>query len=179
MKNSGMIEELYAGRFLRLLKNGRWEYVERTNAHCAAVIVAVTAENELLLVDQMRVPLGGRVIELPAGLVGDQEDMPGEALEAAANRELIEETGYSAARWTHLTAGPPAPGLANEMLYFLRAEELTQVGEGGGVGGEDIIVRKLPLDEVEDWLNQQRTAGELVDPKVYIGLYFLGAQAKG
>lgn len=169
-----MIEELYRGRFLRLLKNGRWEYVERTNAHCAAVMVAVTPEDELLLVDQTRVPTGGRVIELPAGLVGDQDDLPGEALEQAANRELIEETGYSAARWTHLTAGPPAPGLANETLYFLRAEELTQVGQGGGVGGEDIIVCKVPLGEVETWLATRRGNGEFVDPKVYIGLYFLG-----
>ena len=168
-----MIEELYTGRFLRLVKNGRWEYVERTNAHCAAVIVALTPEDELLLVDQTRIPSGGRVIELPAGLVGDQDDVPEEALEQAANRELIEETGYSAARWTHLTHGPPAPGLANETLYFLRAEELEQIGEGGGVGGEDIIVRKVPLAEVEDWLAARRAEGEMVDPKVYIGLYFL------
>lgn len=174
-----MIEELYGGRFLRLLKNGRWEYVERTNARCAAVIVALTPENELLLVDQTRVPLGGRVIELPAGLVGDQDDLPEEALEAAADRELIEETGYTAARWTHLIDGPPAPGLANETLHFLRAEGLTQVGEGGGVGGEDIIVCKVPLAGVEAWLDERRAAGEMVDPKVYIGLYFLRAQDKG
>lgn len=168
-----MIEELCRGRFVRLMRNGRWEYVERTNAHCAAVMVAVTDDNELLLVDQTRVPLGGRVIELPAGLVGDQDDLPEEALEVAADRELIEETGYTAARWTHLTAGPPAPGLANETLHFLRAEGLTKVGEGGGVGGEDIIVCKVRLAEVEAWLAARRAEGERVDPKVYIGLYFL------
>ena len=168
-----MIEELYQGRFLRLLKNGRWEYVERTNARCAAVIVAVTPENELLLVDQTRVPTGGRVIELPAGLVGDQGEVADEALEEAANRELIEETGYSAAQWTHLAEGPPAPGLANETLHFLRAEKLEKIGEGGGVGGEDIRVCKVPLAEVEAWLAVQRAAGERVDPKIYIGLYFL------
>lgn len=168
-----MTEELYRGRFLRLLRNGRWEYVERTNARCAAVIVAVTDDNELLLVDQTRVPLGGRVIELPAGLVGDQEDVPAEALEEAANRELIEETGYTAAQWTALTDGPPSPGLANEVLHFLLAGQLTKVGEGGGVGGEDIHVCRVPLAEVEAWLQQRRAAGELVDPKVYSGLYFL------
>ncbi len=174
-----MIEELYRGRFVRLLRNGRWEYVERTNAHCAAVIIAVTDEDELLLVDQMRVPQGGRVIELPAGLVGDQDDIPEEALEAAANRELIEETGYSAARWTHLIEGPPAPGLANETIHFLRAEQLTRVGEGGGVGGEDIVVCRVPLAEAESWLAERRAAGEQVDPKVYIGLYFLRDHLSG
>ncbi|MGB1579881.1 MAG: NUDIX hydrolase [Nevskiales bacterium] len=171
-----MIEELHSGRFLRLLKNDRWEYVERTNAHCAVVIVAVTPENELLLVDQTRIPSGGRVLELPAGLVGDQDDIPEEALEQAANRELIEETGYSAARWTHLADGPPAPGLANETLHFLLAEDLTRVGDGGGVGGEDIIVRKVPLPGIENWLSARRKAGEMVDPKIYIGLYFIRHQ---
>ena len=171
-----MIEELYRGQYVRLLRNDRWEYVERSNAHCAAVIIAVTEENELLLVDQLRVPQGGRVIELPAGLVGDQDDIPDEDLAAAANRELIEETGYSAARWTHLIEGPPSPGLANETIHFLRAEALTQVGEGGGVDGEDIRVCKVPLIEVEAWLQAHRAAGRLVDPKVYIGLYFLRDQ---
>lgn len=168
-----MIEELYRGRFLRLLKKGRWEYVERSNAYGAAVMVAVTPDNELLLVDQMRVPSGGRVIELPAGLLGDQADMPDEPLESAANRELIEETGYSAAAWTRLIDGPPAPGLANETLYFLLADRLTRVGDGGGVDGEDIRVCKVPLAEVEDWLAARRDEGERIDPKVYIGLYFL------
>lgn len=168
-----MTEELYRGKFLRLLKEGRWEFVERTNAHCAVVIVAVTPEGELLLVDQTRVPQGGRVIELPAGLVGDQDDIPEEDLEAAANRELIEEAGYSAARWTRLVDGPPSPGLARETLFFLRAEQLEQVGEGGGVDGEDIKVLKVPIAEAHTWLAGQRGQGHIVDPKIYIGLYFL------
>lgn len=173
------VKELYRGRFLRLVREGRWEYVERTNAHCAAVMVAVTAEDELLLVEQTRVPQGGRVIELPAGLVGDQADRPGEALETAANRELIEETGYSAARWTRLADGPPSPGLARETLYFLRAEGLTRVGEGGGVDGEDIRVIHVPVATAADWLQARRTEGAVVDPKIYIGLFFLQAQGAG
>ncbi len=172
------LEELYRGKFLRLVKRGRWEYVERTNAHCAAVIVAVTDDDELLLIDQTRVPLGGRVIELPAGLVGDQGDIPEEALEEAANRELIEETGYSAARWTPLIDGPPSPGLANEHLFFLLAEGLTKVGEGGGVGLEDIRVFRVPLAEAEDWIMARKAEGEIVDPKVFAGLYFLLTRRK-
>ena len=168
-----MEEELYRGDFLRLLRKGRWEYVERTNARCAAVIVALTPERELLLVNQTRVPQGGRVIELPAGLVGDQGDAPDEAIEVAANRELIEETGYSAARWTPLVAGPPSPGLAREDLHFLLAEGLEQVGEGGGVDGEDIIVCKAPIDSIDEWLAEQSRQGAIVDPKIFIGLYFL------
>lgn len=171
-----MIDELYRGQYLRLLRNDRWEYVERSNAHCAVVIVAVTDKHELLLVDQVRVPQGGRVIELPAGLVGDQDASPDEDLATAADRELVEETGYTAKRWTHLTEGPPSPGLANETIHFLRAEQLTEVGEGGGVDGEDILVCKVPLAEVEGWLEARRAAGERVDPKVYIGLYFLRDQ---
>lgn len=167
------MDELYRGDFLRLVRDGRWEYVERTNAHCAAVMVAVTAEAELLLVDQTRVPQGGRVIELPAGLVGDQVVDDEESLEEAANRELIEETGYSAASWLPLVDGPPSPGLAKETLFFLLAGELRQVGAGGGVDGEDIRVCKVPLAEVESWLLARKQAGSIIDPKIFIGLYFL------
>lgn len=173
------MEELYRGRFLRLVKEGRWEFVERTNAHCAAVIVAVTDNNDLILIDQTRAPLGGRVVELPAGLVGDQDDIPEEELEAAANRELIEETGYSAERWTPLIDGPPSPGLANEILHFLLAENLTRIGEGGGVGGEDIRVFHVPVNEAERWLFARRAEGEIIDPKVFVGLYFLLTRRAG
>ncbi len=167
------MEELYRGNFLRLLKEGGWEYVERTNAHSAVVIVAVTPDSELILIDQTRIPQGGRVIELPAGLAGDKGAGEDETLEETANRELIEETGYSANSWTRLIDGPPSPGLAKETLYFLLAEDLTQVGEGGGVDGEDIRVFRVPVSEVEQWLLERIGVGKIVDPKVYIGLFFL------
>jgi len=164
---------IFEGEYVRLCRVDTWEYVERVNARGAVVIVAVTPDNELLLVEQPRMPMRGPVIELPAGLVGDIVGEEDERMAVAAERELEEETGYRAARLEFLTAGPPSAGLANEVLSFYRASELTRVGEGGGDASESITVHHVPLVNIESWLAEQRAAGIWVDPKVYIGLYFI------
>lgn len=165
---------LYEGEFLRLLSRDRWEYVERSNApRGAVVIIAVTDDDRLLLVEQLRVPVGRTVVELPAGLVGDVSGAESESLATAAARELEEETGYRPERLELLLEGPPSPGLANEHMHFFRAFDLTRTGAGGGDETEDITVHAVPLREVDAWLADRRAAGHLVDPKVYAGLYFL------
>lgn len=164
---------LYDGDFLRLLARDHWEYVERSNARGAVIIVAVTDDERVLLVEQLRVPVGAKVIELPAGLVGDLSGFESESLAAAAARELEEETGYRPGRLEPLVDGPPSPALANEHMSFFRAYDLTRTGAGGGDDSEDIAVHAVPLREVDAWLDDKRGAGELVDPKVYTGLYFL------
>lgn len=166
---------LYEGQFLRLNCRDHWEYVERTNARGAVILVALTPDNELLLVEQPRFPMQANVIELPAGLVGDIEGAEHEPMEIAGARELEEETGYRPARLEFLTAGPPSAGLANEVLSFYRAFDLTRIHAGGGDDSEDIIPHAVPLAEVERWLAEQQRAGKYVDPKIFIGLYFLRA----
>ena len=61
----------HAGRFLSLITENHWEYVDRVNGTGAAVILAVTAENKILLVEQFRIPVHARTVELPAGIIGD------------------------------------------------------------------------------------------------------------
>ncbi|HEV7223072.1 MAG TPA: NUDIX hydrolase, partial [Pirellulales bacterium] len=95
---------LAAGRHLQLVQQGHWEYADRTSAREAVVLAAVTDERQLLLVEQYRIPVGRRVIELPAGLVGDIAGEEDERLETAAGRELLEETGYRASRLELLTS---------------------------------------------------------------------------
>ena len=75
MKHADNPEErpqpLFRGKFLELVKEGRWEYVRRVNANGAVMVIAVTEEGELLLVEEYRFPLHALTIGLPAGLSGD------------------------------------------------------------------------------------------------------------
>src|SRR6516162_5329745 len=145
---------LCTGQFVSLIREGHWEYAQRLNTTGAAVIVAVTDQNELLLVEQYRIPCHARTIELPAGIIGDEPDMGDESHAAAARRELLEETGYAAERFEFLVTGPPSSGLASEMVTIFRATGLWRAGAGGGVAHEDIIVHEVPLADAREWLAQ-------------------------
>jgi ADP-ribose pyrophosphatase len=160
------------GRHIRLRVDGGWEYAERLGITGIVVIVAVTPDGKLLLVEQFRQPVGARVIELPAGLAGDTPEARGEPLEEAARRELLEETGYRADRFEPLADGPPSPGMTTEQLTLFRAEGLTRVGPGGGDAHEEIQIHEVELSRVESWLRERQRDGRLVDVKVYAGLYF-------
>lgn len=169
-------ETLHEGRYLRLVRCNGWEWVERTNASATVAIVAVT-EGRLLLVEQHRPPVGVNVIELPAGLVGDLTGEEAESLDAGARRELVEETGYHAESFEFLSEGPTTAGVTSETVTFFLARGLSRVNQGGGDHTESIVVHEVPLAEVTDWLHRRVTEGALVDPKVFVGLYFLNARS--
>jgi ADP-ribose pyrophosphatase len=159
-------------KYLRLLDRDGWFFVDRPNASGVAVILAITDEGRLLLVEQFRPALNQTVIELPAGLAGDQHEHSGEPLENAARRELLEETGYSCQTMEALVTCASAPGLASEVMTLFRATGLRKQGPGGGVAGEDIVLHEVPLAEVDSWLKTRAQAGALVAIKVYAGLFF-------
>jgi ADP-ribose pyrophosphatase len=164
---------LHTGKFLALIKEGHWEYVDRVNATGAALIVAVTAERKVLLVEQYRIPVHARTIELPAGIIGDEPGLTNESQAEAARRELLEETGYAAERVQRLTGGASCSGLTSERVTIFRASGLRRVAKGGGVEQEDIVVHEVPLAEVAEWLESKASTGILIDPKVYAGLFFV------
>ena len=166
-------EVMWAGRFITAKKRGRWEYVGRANGIGAAVIVAID-DGHVLLVEQYRVPLGRACIELPAGLVGD--DAAGEAAAVAAARELEEATGDRAGSITSLGEYHSSPGMVSESFTLFRAGELTRVGDGGGVPGEEIIVHRVALADLAGFVAAQRAAGKAVDVKL---LLLLGAVLLG
>lgn len=163
---------LKEGRFLRLVSRDGWEYVERTKTSGIVVIVALTEKDELLLVEQYRPPVRARVLELPAGLAGDVPGSEAESIAAAANRELLEETGYRAPRLEHLTTGPISPGLSDEIVTVFLARGVRPAGGGGGDGTEEIRLHTVPLAQADAWLKQKQDQGILIDFKVYAGLYF-------
>ena len=165
MSREGEPETVWQGRFIAAKKQGKWEYVSRTRGVSAAVIVAVD-EGHVLLVEQYRVPVGARCVELPAGLVGDEE--AGEEAAAAAIRELEEETGYRAARMVDLGRFHASPGMSSEGFTLLRAEGLERVSEGGGVEGEEIEVHRVKLEEVPAFLAAKRAAGRAMDAKLLL-----------
>lgn len=162
----------FAGRYLSLLERDGWEFASRSNASGVVVIVAVTDDGELVLVEQYRKPVGAAVIELPAGLVGDLAD-PDESLLDAARRELVEETGYAAGSLEILMACPSSAGISDEIITFVLATGLERVGPGGGDASEEIQVAAVPLAEVDEWLARQQAAGKPMDPKIFAALYWL------
>jgi ADP-ribose pyrophosphatase len=160
----------WQGRFITAKQRGRWEYVSRSHGIRAAVILAIEEgpgiEPHIVLVEQYRVPLGRVCLELPAGLVGDDESDDGENTLAAAQRELEEETGYRASRWEDLGEYYSSPGMVSESFTLLRATGLTKVGEGGGTGGEDIAVHRVPLAGIGETIEQFRANGAGIDVKL-------------
>ena len=171
-------ETLHEGQWLRLRRRGHWEYAERTHGRgMAVIIVAATPDDEVLFVEQFRVPLGARTIEMPAGLVGD--DHAHDTLESAARRELIEETGWEPAQVEVLLVGPTSAGMSNERIAFVRASNLRRVGEGGGVDGEGITVHAVPRAQAPAWLLARQAEGYELDLKLWAGLWMLERDPDG
>lgn len=164
---------MWQGRFITAKKRGKWEYVGRARGIRAAVILAIDEAADgrhVLLVDQYRVPLGRRCIELPAGLVGDQDE--GEEAALAAARELEEETGYHPDHLEPLGEFYSSPGMVSESFTLFRAHGLTRTGQGGGVEGEDIHVHRVPLTALRAQVATWRSEGYAMDVKL---LLLLGA----
>jgi ADP-ribose pyrophosphatase len=169
---------VYDGKYLRMVVRGRWEYVERTHAGgLAAVIVAVTPDDRILFVEQFRVPLQKRSIEMPAGLVGDVD--AGESIEDSAIRELEEETGWRAAHAQVLLIGPTSAGLSSERIAFVRATGLRRTGDGGGDASEDIVVHAVPRAEAPAWLVAKMAEGYELDAKLWAGLWLVDRNPDG
>ncbi|HSP16944.1 MAG TPA: NUDIX hydrolase [Thermoanaerobaculia bacterium] len=163
------MKTLCTGKRVLLLENDGWEYVERKKGKEAVAIVAVTHDGRAILTEQFRRPVQARVIDWPAGLVGDEDDA---GPQETARRELKEETGYECDSVELLARATTSPGITSEIVTLYRAVGVRRVGGGGGVGGENIEVHAVPRQELEQWLQRQQVAGKLIDMKVWAGLHF-------
>jgi ADP-ribose pyrophosphatase len=159
-------QTVWTGRFITAKVRGKWEYVSRSRGIKAAVILAIDAEDHVILVEQFRVPLGKPCLELPAGLIGDDDGKAGEDATVAAARELDEETGYRAGRIEVLGEFYSSPGMVSESFTLLRAHDLVQVGPGGGLDGEDITVHRVPRGELAAFVAESRQRGLGIDVRL-------------
>jgi len=159
-------QTVWQGRFIRMMKDGKWEYASRARGIEAAVILAITPADEVVLVEQYRVPLGRTCLELPAGLIGDEQE--GEAVSPAAIRELEEETGYRAGRIEPLGFFYSSPGMVSEGFTLVRAHDLVKTGAGGGDADENIIVHLVPRGDVAAFVAAKRAEGVAIDVKMLL-----------
>ena len=168
-------QKVYGGVLLHVradtvrLPNGREsvrEYVEHPGA---AMVVAFTDENTLILERQFRYPLRRHFIELPAGKID-----PGEDPLRTAQRELREECGYEAAQWRHLATLHPCIGYADEHIELYLARGLTHVGHALD-DDEFLEVFTLSIDEALEWVRQ----GRITEAKALTGLLWADKIARG
>jgi len=160
-------EVMWQGKYVRAVRRGKWEYASRTN-DIRAVVILAEHDGKVILIDQPRVPLGARCVELPAGLVGDVD--PDATVEGTAVKELEEETGFTAERVEVLGEFYSSPGMLSEGFTLVRAHGVRRIGEGGGDEHEDIAVHLVARAEIPNFLEQKRAEGFGIDVKLLMFL---------
>jgi len=161
-------EVVWEGKFVRAMRRGKWEYASRAN-DISAVVILAEYEGKVILIDQPRAALGVRCVELPAGLVGDED--PNATVETTAVKELEEETGFTAERVERLGDFHASPGMLSESFTLVRAHGVRRIGEGGGDDSEDIRIHLLARPDIPNFVEQKRAEGFGIDVKLLI---FLG-----
>ena len=160
---------MWEGRYVRAIKQGQWEYASRVGDVRAVVIIA-EHDGKVILIDQQRLAVGGRCLELPAGLVGDED--PQATIEGTAVKELEEETGFTASRIERLGDFHASPGMLAESFTLVRAHGVTRSGEGGGTEHEDINVHLVARGDIPAFVEQKRAEGYAIDVKLLLFLNF-------
>src|ERR1035441_3907652 len=127
----------------------------------SAVMMAVDKKKRILLVRQYRLPAEKYLWELPAGRLD-----AGEKPLQAAKRELIEETGYRARKWTKLASFFVSPGYVQERMTIFLARDLT-AGEATPMDDERIEARWFKRKEVAEMIS----TGKIEDAKTMVGFF--------
>jgi ADP-ribose pyrophosphatase len=150
-------EVVFKGTFIEVVRQDGKEIVE----HGAAVAVVPVSGGHVTLVRQQRVAAGGKVLELPAGMLEE-----GESPLESARRELREETGLHGGEWVEVAAFFTSPGFTDEKIHLFIATGLEQ-GEASPEATEDLELVRVPLEQVPSLLD------EVEDGKTLTGLLLL------
>ena len=168
-RDAGPPEVMWEGKYVRALKRGRWEYVSRVG-DVRAVVILAEFDGRMILIEQPRIAVGGRCLELPAGLVGDEDRNA--TVEGTAVNELEEETGFTAQRIERLGEFHSSPGMLSEGFTLVRAHGVSRCGAGGGTEHEDITVHLVARDEIASFIDRKRGEGLAIDVKLLLFLDF-------
>ncbi len=163
------MKTVFEGDHLYVFERDGWQYVERKKSREAAAVLAETDDGEIVLTEQFRRPVNARVIDFPAGLIGDEQPSMNGA--ETAKQELEEETGYTCDSVELLVRGPSSPGITSELVSLYRARGVRKIGKGGGVGSENITVHVVPRARLRSFLREKAEQGVMTDLK--LGLYLL------
>jgi ADP-ribose pyrophosphatase len=156
----------WEGKYLRIARVGTWEFVERCGGVHAVVIFA-EHDGKVVLIEQSRTPLGERkCIEMPAGLVGDEDSSA--TVEETAIKELEEEAGFTAERIEVIGEFFSSPGMVAEGYTLVRAHGLRRIGEGGGTEHEDIEVHLVARADIPAFVERKRAEGCAIDTKMLL-----------
>ncbi len=152
----------WEGKYIRVMTRGSWEYVQRCGGVHAVVILA-EYQGKVILIEQSRVPLGGRIcLELPAGLVGDEDD---KGVEETAVKELEEETGFTAEHIERLGEFFSSPGMASEGFDLVRAHGVRPCGRPVEEG---IVTHLVEREHIPAFVEQRRAEGVAIDTKLLL-----------
>lgn len=163
------VELMWAGKYLRALRRGRWEYVSRAN-EVRAVVILAESDGKMILIEQHRMAIGGRCVELPAGLVGDEDRNA--TIEDTAIKELEEEAGFTGTAVERLGDFHSSPGMVSESFSLVRVTGVSRCGEGGGTEHEDIKVHLVARGDIPAFVAQKRTEGCAIDVKLLLFMNF-------
>ncbi|MFA6216844.1 MAG: NUDIX hydrolase [Candidatus Omnitrophota bacterium] len=138
-----------------LLPNGRVVYLDTIRHPGAALVIPLVSENKVVLLKQFRAVINTYLYELPAGTLNK-----GESPLACAKREIIEETGYAAARLTRVGVIYPVPGYSTEKITIFKAQELKKQKQC--CEGDEIIEASVVTKQA---VRQLFRAGKITDAK--------------
>jgi len=163
----------FEGQYLSLYEVDHWQYAARPNATGVVGIFAITSDQQVIFVEQFRHPMQHRVLEICAGLVGDEKEYDGESLNDCASRELLEETGYCPGNLKLLMSSPTSAGMTDEVTHLFLATDCYKESDGGGVDGEEITTHTVPISGIDEFLSNCRSKDILIDFKIYACLGLL------